>query len=52
MAENVQYRLDQGASGTDASLGAVRELAIPLLGATATTMAAFVPMYISQGVTI
>ncbi|WP_045213954.1 efflux RND transporter permease subunit [Desulfonatronovibrio magnus] len=51
MAENVQYRLDQGASGTDASLGAVRELAIPLLGATATTLAAFVPMYISQGVT-
>ncbi|MFN2267947.1 MAG: efflux RND transporter permease subunit, partial [Desulfonatronovibrio sp.] len=51
MAENVQYRLDQGASGTDSALGAVRELAVPLLGATATTLAAFVPMYISQGVT-
>lgn len=51
VAENVQYRMDLGASNTDAALGAVRELAVPLLGATATTLAAFVPMFISQGVT-
>ncbi len=51
MSENVQYHMDQGASGRDAASQSMRELAVPLLGATATTLAAFIPMYISQGVT-
>ncbi len=51
IAENVQYRLDRGESNAQAAIGAVRELAVPLAGATATTLAAFVPMLISQGPT-
>lgn len=51
MAEAVQWRIDKGESPTKAALGAVRELAIPLASATATTLAAFVPMLMAPGVT-
>ncbi len=51
VAENVQYRLDKGESKAEAAIGSVKELAVPLAGATATTLAAFVPMLISQGPT-
>ena len=51
VAENVQYRMDTGQTPRGAAIGAVRELAVPLAGATATTLAAFVPMLISQGPT-
>jgi multidrug efflux pump subunit AcrB len=51
VAENVQWRLDRGASQRDAATGAVRELAVPLAAATATTVAAFVPMLLAQGPT-
>ena len=51
MAENVQWRLDRGENRRAAAAGAVSELAVPLAGATATTLAAFVPMLISQGPT-
>lgn len=51
MAENVQWRLDRGEKRASAAAGAVAELAIPLAGATATTLAAFVPMLISNGPT-
>ncbi|PID41725.1 MAG: hypothetical protein CR981_02985 [Proteobacteria bacterium] len=51
MAENIQWRLDQGDTARKAATGAVRELIIPLAGATATTMAAFVPMLIARGST-
>ena len=51
VAENVQWRLDRGESGSSASVNAVKELFIPLAGATATTLAAFVPMLLSQGPT-
>ena len=51
MAENVQWRLDRGEDRRTAAVGAVSELAVPLAGATATTLAAFVPMLISQGPT-
>ena len=51
VAENVQWRLDRGESGASASVNAVRELFVPLAGATATTLAAFVPMLISEGPT-
>jgi multidrug efflux pump subunit AcrB len=51
VAENVQWRLDRGSSQRDAATGAVRELAVPLAAATATTIAAFVPMLLAQGPT-
>ncbi len=51
MAENIQWRLDQGEKPRQAALKSVRELATPLAAATLTTMAAFVPMLISSGPT-
>lgn len=49
VAETMQRRLDDGASPSDAMLATVRELAIPLGSATATTLASFVPMLLSEG---
>ena len=51
VAENVQWRLDRGQSPRAAAMDAVKELAVPLAGATLTTLAAFIPMLISQGPT-
>ncbi len=51
VAENMQYRIDQGDSRRMASISTVRELALPLGTATGTTLAAFVPMLISSGPT-
>ncbi|MEO1367948.1 MAG: efflux RND transporter permease subunit, partial [Acidobacteriota bacterium] len=49
MAENIQYRIDQGTPPRLAAVESVRELAVPLGTATGTTLAAFVPMLISKG---
>lgn len=49
MAEAIQRRLDEGQQRHDAVRGAVRELAVPLASATATTLAAFVPMLLAPG---
>jgi len=49
VAENIQHRLDEGATRAQAAREAVRELAVPLGVATGTTLAAFVPMLLSQG---
>lgn len=51
VAENIQMRIDQGATGRDAAVGAIAELAAPLASATGTTLAAFVPMLLSEGIT-
>ncbi len=51
VAENVQWRLQEGETPRQAALGAVAELRTPLLAATLTTVAAFVPMLISSGPT-
>jgi multidrug efflux pump subunit AcrB/outer membrane protein TolC len=51
IAENIQWRMDRGIPANRAGIEAVRELAGPLAGATATTLAAFVPMLISKGPT-
>ncbi|MCB1055720.1 MAG: efflux RND transporter permease subunit, partial [Acidobacteria bacterium] len=51
VAENIQWRLDRGEDGESAAVGAVTELATPLAAATATTLAAFVPMYLAEGST-
>lgn len=49
VAEAIQRRLDDGIEPTRAVRASVRELAIPLATATATTLAAFVPMLLSEG---
>lgn len=49
VAEHVQGRIDEGISRLEAAAGSVRELALPLGAATGTTMAAFVPMLLSEG---
>lgn len=51
VAESVQRRLDDGESKRKAATQAVRELAVPLAAATATTLAAFVPMLLAEGPT-
>ncbi len=51
VAENIQWRLDQGESAPKAAANAVAELAKPLAGATGTTLAAFVPMLLAQSTT-
>ncbi|MCP4898660.1 MAG: TolC family protein [bacterium] len=51
VAENVQWRLDRGATRFEAAISSVRELALPLAASTATTIAAFVPMLLAQGPT-
>jgi len=51
MAEAIQWRIDHGEAPEQATAAAVRELAVPLAGATATTLAAFVPMLLAGGVT-
>jgi multidrug efflux pump subunit AcrB len=49
VAEEVQRRVDEGAARDQAAAAAIRQLALPLLTATATTLAAFVPMLMSSG---
>ncbi len=49
MAEAIQRRLDEGEPRADAVRGAVKELAVPLASATATTLASFVPMLLAPG---
>jgi multidrug efflux pump subunit AcrB/outer membrane protein TolC len=49
VAETMQRRLDDGETARDAMLATVRELAVPLGSATATTLASFVPMLLSEG---
>ncbi|MGY6565685.1 MAG: efflux RND transporter permease subunit [Halomonadaceae bacterium] len=49
MVENIQYHRDQGRSAMQAVTRSVRELATPLLAATGTTLAAFVPLLLSGG---
>ena len=49
MAENVEMRMRRGSSGELAAAAAVRELGVPLLAATGTTMAAFLPLWMAEG---
>jgi len=51
VAEAVQSHIDAGLNRWDAARAAIRELALPLGAATGTTIAAFVPMYLSVGPT-
>ncbi|MGM0702282.1 MAG: efflux RND transporter permease subunit [Pseudomonadota bacterium] len=49
MVENIQWHRDQGRTAIQAVTRSVRELATPLLAATGTTLAAFVPLLLSSG---
>ena len=49
VAEAVQWHIDRGADNRTAALTAVRELWVPLLAATDTTLAAFIPMLLAVG---
>ena len=49
VSEQVLVRLGQGQSRKDAVIGAVKSLLVPLLAASATTIAAFSPIAISDG---
>ena len=49
MVENIQYYIDQGKRGSEASVISVKQLAMSLGSATGTTIAAFMPMLLSQG---
>jgi multidrug efflux pump subunit AcrB/outer membrane protein TolC/AcrR family transcriptional regulator len=51
VSERIQWRLDRGESGRTATVSAVKELAFPLAAATGTTLAAFLPLLLSRGVT-
>lgn len=48
MIEEVQYQLNQGYPPVDAALNAVHQLAKPLLAATGTTIAAFIPLAVTK----
>jgi multidrug efflux pump subunit AcrB len=49
MAELIQRRIDDGLPRAAAAASAIRELALPLGAATGTTLAAFLPMMLSEG---
>ncbi|MCG8413979.1 MAG: efflux RND transporter permease subunit [Pseudomonadales bacterium] len=49
MVENIQHRLNEGATRKQAMLGAIGELAGPLGASTGTTLAAFTPLLLSAG---
>ncbi|MCB1582814.1 MAG: efflux RND transporter permease subunit [Xanthomonadales bacterium] len=49
MVENIQYHIDHGMRGSDASVTSVKSLAMSLGSATGTTIAAFMPMLLSHG---
>jgi multidrug efflux pump subunit AcrB len=49
MVENIQYYIDQGRRGGEASVISVKQLAMSLGSATGTTIAAFMPMLLAQG---
>ena len=51
VAENIQWRIDRGSPPHQAAIESIKELASPLASATATTLAAFVPMLINEGTT-
>ncbi|MBN2371697.1 MAG: efflux RND transporter permease subunit [Vicinamibacteria bacterium] len=51
VAEGVHWHIERGVAPHQASVATVRELAAPLAGATATTLAAFVPMLLAEGPT-
>lgn len=50
VSERIQWHIDTGRSPIDAAGLSVRELALPLAAATGTTLASFIPLLLSRGV--
>lgn len=50
MAESIMVQLERGKNRLDAVLDSVAELRVPLLVASLTTAAAFLPFYLAEGV--
>ncbi|MDH3244872.1 MAG: efflux RND transporter permease subunit [Saprospiraceae bacterium] len=51
MSESIMVRLQQGEDRLEAALASARELAIPLLTASLTTSAAFLPIFLAKSTT-
>ena len=51
MSERIQFRVDRGMAPMLAASASTRELALPLAAATGTTLAAFLPLLLSRGIT-
>ncbi|HSJ80370.1 MAG TPA: efflux RND transporter permease subunit, partial [Thiobacillus sp.] len=50
ITEAVYYRIARGADALPATLGAIREVGMPVLAAVATTIAAFMPLMLMPGI--
>lgn len=50
ITEAIYYRIARGTEALAATLGAVREVGLPVLAAVATTMAAFLPLMLMPGI--
>lgn len=48
MSENIMVQMEQGKSALDAAIDSAKELYIPLLTASLTTAAAFLPIYLAE----
>ena len=51
MSERIQFRVDRGLTPAVAARDSARELTLPLAAATGTTLAAFLPLLLSRGIT-
>ncbi len=50
MSENIMVQMEQGKSSVDAAIDSAAELRLPLLTASLTTAAAFLPIYLAESV--
>jgi multidrug efflux pump subunit AcrB len=50
ITEAIYYRIARGAEAMPATLGAIREVGLPVLAAVSTTIAAFVPLMLMPGI--
>jgi multidrug efflux pump subunit AcrB len=50
ITEAIYYRIARGADALPATLGAIREVGLPVLAAVATTIAAFLPLMLMPGI--
>jgi multidrug efflux pump subunit AcrB len=50
VVESMYYRIQRGAKGLPAALGALREVGLPVTTAVMTTMAAFLPLMLLPGI--
>lgn len=50
VVETIYYRMQRGANGMDAAIGALREVASPVLTSVLTTIAVFLPLMLLPGI--